>query len=876
MKIIDNIRHAVLLPGIALLLCACSDDIDTPEPGGAELPAELGEYYFFIDNPMPSRNISYGSDETSEFDGGELLGCFALDADGNAVAGAKANACFVVSVIKSDNDAINGKKILVNNSPADKLDKGYAKYLFYYPYNKNIKTLDELKRLTHTVKTDQSKEENYEASDLLWDVAVPSDRYCIVEMDHAMANVIIVIDGVEYDVDKGAMVLQQPLTATNVNLTAPDINAMRDADAGYRYTVAESQAKSDIQAMYAQYSSANDRFRAAVPANRTLKAGGKIIKLWSKVTGEEKTFTLKNDITLEAGKNYYFTLIKKGKPNPSDYEDESWVLDVLDPETGEPVGLLCREYVRYQPEFDNGTRDVENTTSPQNENYKDRFDTGARINSQAWVFYNLEDDKKTPDLTKGVVMRFVYDLRIYRQNVNTDDDINDMGGGNIQVGDGAWPAPYEGVSSQGLYMAKHGHRWRRVNNVGTSTDEKEYYMHGTEIWWDGTPAIDSDEPGTNKIVAIKIPPKEQSATNADAYDFGHIAIPKNGRPYVSYTPLRSEGFYDMDGNKVGFTFPHYLVDMRVSPEGIDIVKYPLVKIGFNQFWMSESFRGRTLNSGKRLTCYNYRDKPGVDNMNSNIWDPKVPVNEGYIHVSRKIGDSYYDPVNQYSEDELVAKEILPLYNYKAFYNNDLIPISHESISEYCRPSWKSYNEFRNYVGWLGAMKMMSDDLACGKDFTEEEYRTIYERGQFINDGSNPFTANVSGLNLKSRGIVHHSGHTDPGSGLGSELTLWLYHEKCETEGLKILDFFPYSAWDNSNLKVELIDNGNEYMPLNKSNNGDYISALGMTRGEFLWSITYAPIRYILQYKVKKYKSDAPLSRSSSVAKECEDVYVGLE
>lgn len=447
MKKLSYIGYVASLFAICVL-AGCTDDLELPNPT-PDIPQELEEYYFVLDNPVMSRSVEYTDDNHSEFTGGELLGCFALDENDNQVPNTKINACYAVSVISSENEEVNGKKVLVPNNPADKLDKGYKKYLFYYPYNKDIKSLDELKKLTHSVKPDQSKHEDYEASDLLWDVAVPTDRFCRVEMDHAMANIIIVIDNVEYDVEKGAVVLGQPITAKNINLLAPTIDDMREES--YKYGVDTEQQVHNIQAHHVIYPSSRDKFRAAVPAWRTLKEGTDIIKLVSLETGKPKNFKLKTDVILEPGKNYIFTLIKKGKPQLEVDEDDSWVLDVLDPETGEPVGLLCREYLRYQR-----SQEIDCPTTPEDET---RLPV---LNSQAWVFYNLQPGSQIPELSKGVVLRFIYDLRINLYDIKFDPFENNKGGM-------AWPYPHEyhaeettagsGNKGFGLYLADHGHRW---------------------------------------------------------------------------------------------------------------------------------------------------------------------------------------------------------------------------------------------------------------------------------------------------------------------------------------------------------------------------------------------------------------------------------
>ena len=105
-------------------------------------------------------------------------------------------------------------------------------------------------------------------------------------------------------------------------------------------------------------------------------------------------------------------------------DDDSWVLDVLDPQTGQPVGLLCREYLRWN-QTDTKWDGFDDPTYPGGP------DGPMRVNSQAWVFYNLQPDGRTPDLSEGTVLRFVYDVRKNTFRGIADDE------------DGyAWPKPH--------------------------------------------------------------------------------------------------------------------------------------------------------------------------------------------------------------------------------------------------------------------------------------------------------------------------------------------------------------------------------------------------------------------------------------------------
>lgn len=833
MKKLSYIRYLASLL-VIFVLAGCTDDIELPNPT-PDIPQELEEYYFVLDNPVMSRSVEYTDDNHSEFSGGELLGCFALDENDSQVANTKPNVCYVVSVISSENETINGKKVLVPNNPADKLDKGYKKYLFYYPYNKDIKSLDELKKLTHSVKSDQRKHEDYEASDLLWDVAVPTDRVCRVEMDHAMANIIIVIDGVEYDVEKGAVVLGQPLTATDVNLTAPDSTAMRKKNGKYYYTVDNTQDKKDIPAMYADYPTENDRFRVAVPACRTLRIGDPIVKLWSAETREPKIFKLKSDVLLEAGKNYIFTLIKKGKPHPTDKDDDSWVLDVLDPETGEPVGLLCREYVRYQQ--GNNTGD-QRATGQNGINSSDSRPT-KWIDSQAWVFYNLieGDLNGTPDLTTGCILRFVYDVRI-----NAKEVWYDGGAGNSGQAGTYWPAPHN-YRNASIILVDHEHGWVDGQQsdildepfLNGQKKEVPYYMHGGRIYWNGE---------KNKIVYFDMP--TEKITTDVAKNQGHIAIPKKGKPYVSYKPLISETM-DNENCKVGFILPHYLIDTRFNEDtkSTELRRYPIVKIGFNMFWMSESLRAKTLTDGTPLKNYCLP----VDNGKFK-WDAigadKPTYKAGFCYPGKDDGTKLFNPSNLSSE-ELEKLKMTVLYNFTAAESGKMIPNSVEGKSSYHMPKRSDIRRMLDYLGFAGLQKILTNkhqarDNNGPIDPDKDDVQCLLE-GKILYGNYGTYTPNVSGLNLRADGFFIWTYSKSGFYNTGQQIALMLESENINI-GRQIFSISTWNTWTSQ--EDQILNDG-----LKNDESGYVLKKNSHEPSELFASRTFLPIRFFLQYELPR-------------------------
>lgn len=327
---------------------------------------------------------------------------------------------------------VGDSQVLVPAMEGTELTKQATDYLFYYPYNPEM-TLEKARNLEHSVMVDQQQDGAFESSDLLWDVAHASETKCMVALDHAMASITIIAQAEGNDFFNNVKILGQSFTASGIDLTVdgPDL-----------LTYGTDDAASDITALYAPYSTDADHYRAVIPAHRIIKAGSKIISHYTRDSVHE--YTLRRDLELLPGRNYVFTLLRDNSPSPDVTDDDSWVLDVLDPQTGQPVGLLCREYLRWN-QTDTKWDGFDDPTYPGGP------DGPMRVNSQAWVFYNLQPDGRTPDLSEGTVLRFVYDVR-----KNTFSGIADDEDGY------AWPKPhnYAGHGADkhfGMFLADHGH-----------------------------------------------------------------------------------------------------------------------------------------------------------------------------------------------------------------------------------------------------------------------------------------------------------------------------------------------------------------------------------------------------------------------------------
>ena len=816
----------------AFLLAGCTDELlETPRIGvdGIEVP---DGYYFILDTDIPQgaaqTRVAYADINHSYFEEDDRLGIYAIDEQGNRITSAPANAEYRVANVTNIQTG-NVRQVLENVHPENQMPRGYA-YVIYYPYNENM-TFERLKDLTHSVLTDQHTAPTttngltpYEQSDLLWDVA--QDRtnesgthYVNIQMDHAMANIILNISeehlaAGSYEEGYEVYVVNTPNRADGINLTLS--LDYQDAEGNpWRYNTSRTSSTfSGIKMWYTGLSTSGDlQFRAAIPACQTIPAGTAFLQIQDP-DGTDKQFQLKSDLPLRPGKNYIFTIRQttpEGSVIPDVTDDDSWVLDVLDPETGEPVGLLCREYLRYQPEPLPSTGEY---PAGDETNIPAEPANQCWVNSQAWVFYNLKDRaNKIPDLNTGTVLRFLYDVEYHGFD------------------SGFFPAPHERYQQGGMFTPEHGYEWGEWNPEGygqqISNSFKEYYMNGGTVTWNGT---------QNKIQSFVKPSEEKRVTCEQAKN-GYIAITGKGNDlaaYVSYDPDPDESV------RKGILMPHKLVDSRLIKHADGSVTnevnlYPLVKIGYNQFWMSKSLRATSLTDGTPLLCYNQKG-----NMDSENEDERKParlnatqeqiLEMGYIYPfdsnvsSSNNTTQNYDPYNDIHEMNVTnypeeTYRPSPLYNKPTVQDERFVPISSfTKRNYYIMPNEQEVENMINYFGLYFAAKMSTRKIATktsSSDAVDEHFKYYkYEaavKGELHSAGgtmANYYTANISGLNLRGIGFFEPAGYTY--SGLTGSAA---YIVKTDNEGVEYFNFPIYAPFDVQSVTEQIhLTNAYFYSP----------------------------------------------------------------
>lgn len=858
-----------------------------------EAVADLPDSVFFIlEDSGPQTRVTYAGDGIhADFEKEDLVGCFALSEDlATAADGVKQNACYRVSV-HTNVDSGEDRRFLAPMTANDDLPKDAAGYMFYYPYNPDIESLDELKSYAHTVNSDQNDRDRYEASDLLWDICEPKgsgdDRYVEVDMDHAMAQIIVEVESSLIADKTVPTLLNVPLTVSPIDLVKPSLDDMTN-DMGEEGSYVLGQETVNVAMWEFGYAtSGNLMFRAVIPANHSFDYGDVVIQLTDRSTGEPKKYKITTSIDFNPGKTYHLTLVKERVTHtPGEVgDDDTWVYDVLDPETMEPVGLLCREYVRYQPgvsaggiEYATGVCYDRNSKQHMVPSEDTKPDTKF-VNAQAWVFYKMKSGSKVPDLSQGQVLQFLYDVR-FDSHKNMYSNVYDENGKITGVANHVtnvafyWPEPhantYGSSSAGGMFTPLHGHQWVAVQGaegivgqsympgvtpltnspsnafVGEINENAlivEHDMHGGIIQW-GKEGSNSHYSITDySLPSSEVKKTRPVITNQIAHDYGHIAVTDEGA-YVSYEdPVAVD-------HKIGLLAPRYLVDRRVGKNRtVEERLYPIVKIGFNQFWMSLSLRAYTLNDGTPLVNFN-SETPGqftyaVDK------DAETP---GFMYYSDS--EENYNPYFDMTIEERESYKLSVLYNFAGVISGKMLPLvqSGQPFYYYYANSL-ALNNMHLYLGTYPHAKLMTRRARARLDNKPEKgsmtKKDTYLIGGYTSDNVGWYMANACGFDLRVDGAFYSSQCW----GIGNDATMWCVD-------------------DNVNEKIFTIPGPNVF---------SQTILTGMINSHN--SNMFLPIRFFMKFDGQadtgggvsvSSLAKGLATKSSSAPVENRDVYVGLE
>lgn len=835
---------------LASALTACEDE-DIVQSNGSHVASNAfwAQYDFVLGENSYMTRVSYEDDKVSLFEEGDEIGVYVVNDEGNLVSGETYNSN-VRYVVRNATHLENNeqRQVLLPFNPNEAVTKNPAyHYVLYYPYDADM-TLNRLKDYTHSVATDQGEAGAFEASDLLWCYYTPpagSTEAYEVAFDHAMAQIVVLLGGIYMPGENQASAVQ----LLKMSVQATDINMVQPGGTSFSYTTSNTKVK-EIGAWWFEKGSTDDllQYRACIPA-QTIGAGKPLVRIHFN-SATYKDYKINTELQLKPGHTYTLTLSKEGITEIEINDDDSWVYDVLDPETRQPVGLLCREYLRYQPQITTMSG-IDVVTGTEVAGGK------KAISSQAWVFYNLQSDRQTPELSKGTVLRFIYDIHINSGTEGALHTIYDV-----------WPAPHSknGGNHQGLFTPEHGFGWvpspTRASNGeeygissseiedlttirvpdGQSQDfvvnyakEKNYYMHGGTITWDNSDKISDFTPLA-----------ENAPTNDVAKAFAHIAIDADGNASVSYSGVLGTGIWDIEGKKIGVLRKRYLIDKRKNKDGVEeTTKYPLVKIGYNQFWISKAFSATTLRDGTELPCFNVKGNPDAESINerkpaktdyTSHVSTNGDLNMGYIYPHEqnvetdKNTTTNYDPYNDPEEmagphgtewENPQGSEWMgrtsnyiprPLYNKLAIDANGFLPNAQEGYYEYVIPTSNEFISMIEYLGSYFAGKLFTRAASTTIHAKQNAYKkyTALMRGEFY-DSNSVFCSNICGFNLRMSGYEAHQTQMSNGNVLGRSTAIILKSKaNVADNSVSYITFESYSPWSDKGYVGFFADEGYNY------------------------------------------------------------------
>ena len=283
----------------------------------------------FVLNSSVQTRVTYPSIYESTFEDGDILGAFALiangqqDSEGHALydlaTGTTPNAQYKV---RAESDGTLSLEPVIGRDvfPAG---NEYT-YVFYYPYKEGVSLSDEGKILiTHSVEADQTTPGRYERSDLLWDVtrlreSSPAEAPVVdVEMDHLMTHLVFRIEaddplGSDFGEVTGVKVCDVKATVTDINLSLPMTSDGHGLEGSH-----ESVDETDVQMWeYSNsYPDAADSgwktFRVAIPAATIANGNNRNFFTVTNASGASKSWTASfagGSATFLPGRYYLFTV----------------------------------------------------------------------------------------------------------------------------------------------------------------------------------------------------------------------------------------------------------------------------------------------------------------------------------------------------------------------------------------------------------------------------------------------------------------------------------------------------------------------------------------------------------------------------------------
>lgn len=278
-----GIRDILLLFSLSLVVCQCSTG-GSGDPTTPDLPPQPTKVPIHISTTLTSR-----ATETA-FEYGDKIGLYVVNRAANGAA-----MPLLSTGNQVDNQAFTYNGTWTSSTPTYwKDEQTHADFYLYYPYTP---TITHVEAMPFAVKEDQSKTENYKASDLLLgqtlDVA-PTTQNVMINAKHAMSQMVIKLEP-----GKGFTGDELAETVTSVSINGIKTQA--------QVNLATAQIAATGNASTITPLKDNDRYLAVIVPQQVSE--GDLIT----VNVDGQAYHLTKAFTFVAGKQHLFTVtINKG------------------------------------------------------------------------------------------------------------------------------------------------------------------------------------------------------------------------------------------------------------------------------------------------------------------------------------------------------------------------------------------------------------------------------------------------------------------------------------------------------------------------------------------------------------------------------------
>lgn len=301
-----NLHLSTWMLGLALLIasgCSSEDSPETPKPLPEPVPGQMP-----ISLHCGIANIVSKATDTA-FEAGDRIGLYVVNYNGDTVGSLQSTGNYVDNMpFTYGNGAWTPQSTVYwkdETTPAD--------FYAYYPYGSNPK---DVAAYPVEVKTDQSKEANYKASDFMWGKTgktYPTEKAVNITLSHLFSCAVV-------ELVAGSGFTDNDLAASDVQVQLN--NARHQATVNLSNgTVTPASGTGSISFLR----TTGNEFKALVIPQSIPESSNFIT-----VTLGGKTYSMEKGFTFVGGHRYQFTLTVRKTSNGINVDINDWVDEDID------------------------------------------------------------------------------------------------------------------------------------------------------------------------------------------------------------------------------------------------------------------------------------------------------------------------------------------------------------------------------------------------------------------------------------------------------------------------------------------------------------------------------------------------------------------